>query len=115
MSTVRYVGLEDLGLDSFEQRQVESAVQKHLDKIAYHVKNEYELTIHLKAYQQAGERKKYSVNLKIAYPGATVTASKGSWELVTAIHESFRALDTQLRSKYAARDEQPAPRSRQKE
>jgi len=100
MGTINYVDLDDAGIDTFQKKQLENAVEKHLGKLEHFVKNEFTVTLHTKAYNQTGERRKFSVHLKLNFPGSTMTAEKDDWDFLVAVKHAFAALEQQLMSRF---------------
>lgn len=98
---LKFVGLEGLE-DVALEREITSLAERHQGKLAYLVHNEFETVVHIKRYRKAGERQKFSVHLKVSWPGGTVASSKDDWFLPNAAKSAFEAAEQQLRSKFGS-------------
>ena len=58
-------------------------------KLQRKVKNEFKLIVHLKEYEKDGKRQKYSINLRIEFPGQILTSSQEDWDWRAALHKAF--------------------------
>ncbi|MBR9700695.1 hypothetical protein GOV11_02415 [Candidatus Woesearchaeota archaeon] len=100
MGEIRFVGLDDVNLERSIQSQLETLTDKHLDRIGYHIKNDFEVILHAKAHNDTGERTRHAVNVRVSYPGGTVTAGKDDWDFLVAVRQAFDAVDRQLASRW---------------
>jgi CBS domain-containing protein/ribosome-associated translation inhibitor RaiA len=99
--SIQYVGLEELDIDSFLKLHVQRIASRQMERLQHYFNNEYQLILHIKEHQKTGERHKYSVHMRLVYPGATVPATKSvAWDIRTAMQEAFSKLESKLGSKY---------------
>jgi hypothetical protein len=98
MAEIKYVGLDEAGLDGFESRKLHDTLAHYAERLERIVHNTVELVTHLKAYDKAGERRKFSVHLRMTYPGATIVSDKkDDWNALTAVQRSLDALEEQVK------------------
>lgn len=101
MVEVKYVGWDELQVDNVEILQAKSLVEKHAQRIELLVHNTLELVVHVKEYDKAGERKKYSVHIRATYPGDTIISDKAhDWQLKRAVQQGLEAIEHQLQHKF---------------
>lgn len=100
MAELKYVGLDDINIDAFERSKVEDLARKHMEKLGRAVHNEFEAVLQFKGYHKEGERTKYSIHLRVAWPGGTITASKDDWFLANAVKATFEAAEAQLAHRF---------------
>ena len=92
---IKFIGLEDL--EETEQQMVKDIAEQHSLDIQRIMKNLTNLVLHVKAYGGEGKRAKYSVNLKVESPTATIASDKtAEWDLQKAIGTAFRKLEREL-------------------
>lgn len=101
MAEIKYVGFDELGLDTFQDKELKKTVETSAEKIQRSVHNELELVVHIKAYETGGEKKKYSIHLRATYPGGTIVSDKHhDWNVLTAVQRSLDALQLQAEKQF---------------
>jgi CBS domain-containing protein len=94
---IQYVGLEELDIDTYVKMQVKRIVSRHATKLDHYFSNEFQFIVHIKEYSKDGDKHKYSVHLRVAYPGAVVPSSEASaWNVRTAVQEGLKRLESEL-------------------
>ncbi len=102
---IQYVGLEELDINNFQKAHVRRFVSRHADKLERYFHNEHQLIVHIKEYAREGKRHKYSVHLRLSYPGATVPSCHAdAWDIRTAVQDAFSRLITQLERQYKSKE-----------
>lgn len=97
LPNIQYVGLDELDIDSYLKAQVRKIVSHRTGKIEHYFNNEYQLIVHIKEYSKGGGRHKFSVHLRLTYPGSTVPACNAdAWNIRTAIQEAFKRIESHL-------------------
>src|SRR3989344_100318 len=86
---IKFIGLKDLGLQKYDVEALKKITANEAFKIQRVVKNNFNLSVHLKEYQKDGSRHKYAVNLRVEYPGKIITASQDDWDWRTAVRKTF--------------------------
>jgi CBS domain-containing protein/ribosome-associated translation inhibitor RaiA len=108
---IHYKGWEDLNVSEYTQKRIKKSVENYATKFQDYIDNEYELTVHVKQYDDEGTRAKYSVKSRLTFPGKTVASDKQhDWEFPTAIRKSMDAIETQLEKLYTQQKGRPTPR-----
>ena len=97
---IRYVGLNDLKLQAYEIYNVRKIASNESFKVQRKIKNEFNLTIHLKEYDKEGGKQKYSVNIRVEFPGQIISASQEDWDVETALRKTFENIKNKLGSKF---------------
>lgn len=104
MAEIKYVGLDDLGLDTFQERELRKNVELSAEKIQRAVNNELELVVHIKAYETDGKQKKFSIHIRATYPGDTIVSDKQhDWNVLTAVQRALEAVQYQAENKFSGR------------
>ena len=94
---IRTVGLDELALNPAEHASVYGLIEQLTKKLCR--KKECGVTVHVKAYDHEGNRKKYSVHIKYTAPGTLLVSGKmHDWNLQTAIRAAYRTLDERLQA-----------------
>ncbi len=86
---ISFIGLEKVGLESYQKYAVQKIASNEAFKLQRKIKNEFSLVVHLKAYGKDGKRQKYSVHLKVEFPGKIITCAQDDWNIETALHKTF--------------------------
>lgn len=92
---IQFVGVSEL--DAAEQAIVNSLVTENYEKIKRKLHNIVNMTVHVKCYQKEGNRKKYSLNIKVSAPTKTFDSNMADdWELPRALHKAFDNITHQI-------------------
>ena len=101
LTNIQYIGLDELNMDRFTEDWVKKIASYYSEKIGFLVKNEFDVVVHIKKYKKAGKQHKYSVHLRVNYPGGTVASGKAyDWDIRRALHKGFRDLKNELSHRY---------------
>ena len=85
---IQFVGVSDL--DAAEQAVVHSLTTEHFEKIKRKLHNIVNMSVHVKCYMKDGDRKKYSLNVKVSAPTKSFDSNMSDdWELPRALHKAF--------------------------
>ena len=68
-------------------------------KLQKKINNELNLVLHLKAYNKGG-RQKYSVHIKLEYPGQLIAINQDDWDLETALRKTFDNAKNAVKKKF---------------
>ena len=101
---IRFVGLQSLGLDEYEKYAVQKIAANESFKLQRSIPSEFQLVLLFKAYNKFGTRRKYSVNLKVEYPGKLLTSSQDDWDVVTALRKTFNSAKNEAGSKFRGKE-----------
>jgi len=97
---IRFIGLNQANLDSFQKKNIKKIAANESFKLQRGIKNEFNLVIHIKNYSKEGKQHKYSVNLRIEFPGQIITATQSDWRIETALRKTFNNAKNKLKSKF---------------
>ena len=87
--SIKFVGLNKIRLQSYQKYNVQKIASNEAMKLQRKIKNDMNLTIHIKSYDKQGGEQKFSVNLKMEFPGQIITSSQEDWDLETALRKTF--------------------------
>lgn len=86
---VRFVGLNDVGLDPYQKNNIKKITSNEAFKLQRQIQNEFSLVIHIKDYTKSQRERKYSVTLRLEFPGQLLTATQYDWRVETALRKTF--------------------------
>lgn len=94
---IQYVGVSDLNEE--ERAAVNRVTTEGYEKVKRDLQNLTNLLVHIKTYNKEGDRKKYSVHLRVDAPTKINLASSRSddWEIAAAMHKAFDDVRAQIR------------------
>ncbi len=85
---IQFVGVSDLS--SEEQATINTITTEQFEKIKRELHNITNMTVHVKCYQKGGDKKKYSMHVKVVAPTHVFDSSNADdWELPRAIRKAF--------------------------
>ncbi len=96
---IRFIGLNKLKLQAYEVYNIRKISGNESFKIQRKIKNEFDLSIHLKEYDKEGGKHKYSVNIRVEYPGQMISANQEDRDVETALRKSFENIKNNLDNK----------------
>jgi hypothetical protein len=92
---IQFVGVSSLPAD--EQEIVHRLTTEHYEKIKRDLRNITNMTVHIKCYEKEGNRKKYSMHVKVVAPTREFNSTKADdWELSRALHKAFNDIRSQI-------------------
>lgn len=96
---IQYIGVGDL--QPGEREVLNSVVEGELDKLKRKRPNDsINGSLQVKVYQKEGDRKKYSMHLKLQFSKFLIDSSNhDDWDLPTALHKAFESVHNQLQHK----------------
>ncbi len=131
---IKFVGLNDLDLDPAQKAHLQKITSNEALKLQHKIKNEFTLVVHLKEYARAGEKgrkkgkeekriekrsgkgegksgqqegakqHKFSVHLRLEYPGKALTVAQDDWDIETALHKTFDNAQNALEKRFKTYD-----------
>lgn len=108
MEQIQYIGLEQL---NDEEKEILNRLSKeYYEKIRRTLKNETTIIVHVKEHKKTGNRKKYSVHVRVNAPTKPFDSENADWELAKVLHESFKDLERQIQHKLHTDDQENKPR-----
>lgn len=125
---IQFIGLNQLHLEPAQKQNLQKICSNEAFKLQRKIKNEFVLVVHLKEYEQGGVGKKekgpgagstgrkkaereegreagakqhkYSVHIRVEYPGQILTVSQDDWDMETALHKTFENARNALEKKF---------------
>jgi ribosome-associated translation inhibitor RaiA len=96
---IQYIGVGDL--QAGEREVLNQVVEGEIDKLKRkHPNDSINGTLQVKVYQKEGDRRKYSMHLKIQFSKVLIDSSNhDDWDLPTALHKAFESVHNQLQHK----------------
>jgi len=77
-------------LEKYDQQALQKICANEALKLQRAVNNEnFALHVHLKRYEKDGSRCKYSINMRVEFPGRIVSISQDDWDWRTAVRKTF--------------------------
>lgn len=97
---IKFIGLNKVDLQPHEKYNVKKIAANEAFKLQRAIHNEFTLTIHIKEYEKEGHQHKYSVNLRVEFPGQIVTSTQEDWVIETAVRKAFNNAKNYVKKKY---------------
>jgi len=92
---IQFVGVNCLSAE--EQEVIQRLTTENYEKIKRDLRNITNMTVHVKCYEKEGNRKKYSMHVKVIAPTKEFNSSKADdWELPRALHKAFNDIRSQI-------------------
>ncbi|PIN74209.1 hypothetical protein COV20_01180 [Candidatus Woesearchaeota archaeon CG10_big_fil_rev_8_21_14_0_10_45_16] len=86
---IKFVGLNKLDWHPSEKEALKKIASNESFKLQRILKNEFSLIIHLKEYEKEGQKHKYSVTMRVDFPGRNISISQDDWDWRTAVRKTF--------------------------
>ena len=97
---IKFIGLKSPGIDSYAQYALKKVSAFEAYKLQRMINNEFSVVLHIKAYGKEGKRKKYSIHLRVEYPGQQLTVSDDDWDAVAALHRVWANVKNHVKKKF---------------
>jgi CBS domain-containing protein len=97
---IKFVGLNKSKLEPYQKVNIKKIAANETFKLQRKIKNELNLTIHIKDYQKTGGRQKFSVHLRLVFPGQIITSSQEDWDIETAVRKTFNNAKNAVKKKF---------------
>ena len=86
---IKFIGLKEVKLLPHQKYNFQKIASNESFKLERKIKNKLNLIIHLKAHEKEGGKQKFSVHMRLEYPGRIITSSQDDWDLETALRKTF--------------------------
>ncbi len=97
---VRFVGLNDTGLDPYQKNNIKKITSNEAFKLQRQIQNEFSLVIHIKDYTKSQRERKYSVTMRLEFPSQLITATQYDWRVETALRKTFDNAKNALKKRF---------------
>ena len=92
---LQFVGLNELPIE--EQATVNTLSTEYFEKIKRKLNNVTKLIVHIKRYQKAGGKPKFSAHVRCIAPTKTLeSCNADDWELARCVHKAFEDVIHQI-------------------
>lgn len=97
---IQFVGVNELAPE--EQELVSRLSTENYEKFTRLVKNIEQMVVHIKTYENEGQKKKFALHIRIKVPTMAIFESCKShdFDLARALHKSFDDIKTQIEHKF---------------
>ncbi|MEM4246820.1 MAG: hypothetical protein QXR48_04135 [Candidatus Woesearchaeota archaeon] len=97
---IQFVGVNEL--DAEQQALVSKLSTENFEKFTRLLKNIEQMTVHIKSYEQEGQRKKFSLHVRLKAPTMAIIESCKShdFDLARALHKAFDDIRAQIEHKF---------------
>jgi len=97
---IKFVGLGKTKLKPYQKYNIKKIASNETFKLQRQIKNELDLTLHVKCHEKDGDRQKYSVHLRIEFPGQMISSSQEDWDIETALRKTFNNAKNSVKKKF---------------
>lgn len=97
---IQFVDLNKIRLEPHQKANVQKICSNEAFKLQRVIKDNFMLVLHFKEYQKDARQHKYSIHLRVEYPGKIITASQDDWDMETALHLVFEAAKTEAQKMF---------------
>ncbi|MEK6969821.1 MAG: CBS domain-containing protein [Nanoarchaeota archaeon] len=97
---IQFIGLKELKLNAEQKAALEKIASNEAFKLQRELHNEFSLVMHIKDNSKEGKQNKYSVHLRVEFPGQIITCAEDDWDFETALRKTFNNAKNKLKSKF---------------
>ncbi|MBS3126975.1 CBS domain-containing protein [Candidatus Woesearchaeota archaeon] len=100
---IKFIGLGVVDLNSYQKQNVKKVASNEAFKLQRMIHNEFRLSIHLKEYEKNGKdgkQHKYSVTMRVEFPGQIITSTQDDWDAITAVRKTFDNAKNVVKKKF---------------
>lgn len=97
---IQFMGLKELQLLPHQQENVQKISAIEGEKLQRDLGNECLIAVHFKMYSRQGGKHKYSVHIRLEYPGRIITGEQDDWRLETALHKVFENVKNEVNKRF---------------
>ncbi|MBI2665542.1 CBS domain-containing protein [Candidatus Woesearchaeota archaeon] len=84
-----FIGLNQMDIEPYQKYNIKKICSNESFKLQRGIHNDFSMTIHLKEYGKEGQRHKFSIHMRLEYPGKLITSSQDDWDIETALRKAF--------------------------
>lgn len=96
---VSFIGLKEIRLTEPQKAAIQEIAENETGKLEYGIDNLLNVIVHLKAYDKGGKQK-YSVHLRLEYPGRIISVCQDDWKLITAVRKAFVSAKNEVKKRF---------------
>lgn len=103
---IQFVGVSKL--EPEEQQTVNDLTTEYYGKLKRTVNNITSLVVHVKTYNKGGQRKKFSMHVRLIAPTQLFESTRTSdWDLARSLHKAFKDLESEIKHQLHTDDQKP--------
>lgn len=103
MQEIQTKGLQNL---SDKEREIaNNLLNEYYPKIQRRIKNIMALLVNFKEYKKEGKQKKYSINVKVKFPGGIFEINATDWELKRTLHKALNKIQEKIEHRLHSSDQ----------
>lgn len=96
---LKLVGLEETKLKPEQKKKFKDLVILEAQKLQREIDSFFDVILHVKEYDKESKKQRYSLILKIEYPGTVLTSERGqkdTWNIESAVRNAFLTVENEL-------------------
>lgn len=97
---IQFIDLNRVNLEPYQKYNLMKIASNESFKLQRKINNQFSLIIHIKEYSKEGSQHKFSVNLRIEFPGRIITSTQEDWDIETAFRKTFNNAKNELKKKF---------------
>ncbi len=98
---IQFVGLNQAKLQDYQKYNIQKIAGNEAFKLQRKINDKMNLVVHIKEYEKAGGAKqKYSVHLRVEFPGRILTSSQDDWDIETALRKTFDNAKNEVKKRF---------------
>ena len=97
---LQFVGLKELRLTEHQRQVLEKTCEIEAGKLQRQITDRFTVVLHCKVYAKEAKQQKFSVHLKVEFPGGLISVSADDWDFDAALHQTFDKAETSLQHKF---------------
>ena len=87
---IQFIGLNKVDLEPAQKYSIQKIVSNEALKLQRKIhQTQFELVVHIKEYEKDGTQHKYSVSLRVEFPGQIITSTEDDWDVETALRKAL--------------------------
>ncbi len=97
---IQFVGLNQAKLQDYQKYNIQKIAGNEAFKLQRKINSKMNLVVHIKEYDKAGAKQKYSVHLRVEFPGKILTSSEDDWDIETALRKTFDNAKNEVKKRF---------------
>ena len=97
---IQFIGLNQAKLQDYQKYNIQKIAGNEAFKLQRKINSKMNLVVHIKEYDKAGAKQKYSVHLRVEFPGKILTSSQDDWDIETALRKTFDNAKNEIKKRF---------------
>jgi len=94
---IRLTGIKKTNLEPYQVANIKKILNDQATVFSRWLKNEFVLRVDVKEYKKDGKRHKWSVMMKLIFPGRMIQGDEHDWDIETALRKAFNNVKKQVK------------------